>query len=160
MVLAKLVFFLKCLLKSGSAQFQQQEFNIERVGYKDYNFNVWDIGGSEKMIPMWRHFISDTNCMLYVINGSRADRRQHYIEGFVKLVEYYRKSEEPDKEDNKILVLSNIFDMNQIQIDVEEFVDEIKTMTKYRGKIGIVQCSVQKEEQEKIKSLIFDFYLN
>jgi len=109
---------------------------------------------------MWRHFISDTNCMLYVINGSRADRRQHYIEGFVKLVEYYRKSEEPDKEDNKILVLSNIFDMNQIQIDVEEFVDEIKTMTKYRGKIGIVQCSVQKEEQEKIKSLIFDFYIN
>lgn len=31
-------------------------FNVETVTYKKVRFNVWDVGGQDKIRPLWRHY--------------------------------------------------------------------------------------------------------
>lgn len=31
-------------------------FNVETVTYKNVKFNVWDVGGQDKIRPLWRHY--------------------------------------------------------------------------------------------------------
>ena len=33
-------------------------FNVETVIYKNVKFNVWDVGGQDKIRPLWRHYFS------------------------------------------------------------------------------------------------------
>jgi hypothetical protein len=33
-------------------------FNVETVMYKNVKFNVWDVGGQDKIRPLWRHYFS------------------------------------------------------------------------------------------------------
>src|SRR5438477_8800226 len=33
-------------------------FNVETVTYKNVRFNVWDVGGQDKIRPLWRHYFS------------------------------------------------------------------------------------------------------
>jgi len=33
-------------------------FNVETVTYKNTKFNVWDVGGQDKIRPLWRHYFS------------------------------------------------------------------------------------------------------
>jgi ADP-ribosylation factor protein 1 len=30
-------------------------FNVETVDYKNISFTVWDVGGQDKIRPLWRH---------------------------------------------------------------------------------------------------------
>ena len=32
-------------------------FNVETVEYKNINFTVWDVGGQDKIRPLWRHYV-------------------------------------------------------------------------------------------------------
>ena len=31
-------------------------FNVETVEYKNICFTVWDVGGQDKIRPLWRHY--------------------------------------------------------------------------------------------------------
>ena len=31
-------------------------FNVETVKYKNVYLNVWDVGGQDKIRPLWRHY--------------------------------------------------------------------------------------------------------
>lgn len=35
-------------------------FNVEKVQYKNVQFTVWDVGGQEKLRPLWRHYFNNT----------------------------------------------------------------------------------------------------
>ena len=35
-------------------------FNVEKVQYKNVVFTVWDVGGQEKLRPLWRHYFNNT----------------------------------------------------------------------------------------------------
>ena len=40
-------------------------FNVETVTYKNVKFNVWDVGGQDKIRPLWRHYYTGTQvCFL------------------------------------------------------------------------------------------------
>ena len=36
-------------------------FNVEKVQYKNVLFTVWDVGGQEKLRPLWRHYFNNTD---------------------------------------------------------------------------------------------------
>ena len=47
-------------------------FNVETVEYKNISFTVWDVGGQDKIRPLWRHYFQNTQgecvmCPLTVI---------------------------------------------------------------------------------------------
>ena len=35
-------------------------FNVETVSYKKIKMNVWDVGGQDKIRPLWRHYYTGT----------------------------------------------------------------------------------------------------
>lgn len=35
-------------------------FNVETVEYKGISFTVWDVGGQDKIRPLWRHYFQNT----------------------------------------------------------------------------------------------------
>lgn len=42
-------------------------FNVETVEYKNISFTVWDVGGQDKIRPLWRHYFQNTQgdcCLL------------------------------------------------------------------------------------------------
>lgn len=55
-------------------------FNVETVEYKNISFTVWDVGGQDKIRPLWRHYFQNTqvnvtslfcyqpfcNCIVYI----------------------------------------------------------------------------------------------
>jgi len=34
---------------------------VEKVQYKNVVFTVWDVGGQEKLRPLWRHYFNNTD---------------------------------------------------------------------------------------------------
>ena len=36
-------------------------FNVETVEYKNISFTVWDVGGQDKIRPLWRHYFQVTS---------------------------------------------------------------------------------------------------
>ncbi|XP_030543998.1 ADP-ribosylation factor 1-like [Rhodamnia argentea] len=49
-------------------------FNVETVEYMDVNFNVWDIGGQDKIRPLWRHYIQNTQGLIFVVDSTDRER--------------------------------------------------------------------------------------
>ena len=35
-------------------------FNVETVEYKSISFTVWDVGGQDRIRPLWRHYYQNT----------------------------------------------------------------------------------------------------
>lgn len=42
--------------------------------YKNTKFNVWDVGGQDKIRPLWRHYFSGTQGLIFVIDSNDRDR--------------------------------------------------------------------------------------
>jgi ADP-ribosylation factor protein 6 len=49
-------------------------FNVETVTYKNVKFNVWDVGGQDKIRPLWRHYFSGTQGLIFVVDSNDRDR--------------------------------------------------------------------------------------
>ncbi|XP_075496161.1 ADP-ribosylation factor-like [Primulina tabacum] len=47
-------------------------FNVEEVQYRDITFTMLDMGGRDRMRPIWRHFFYNTSGLIYVVDS--ADR--------------------------------------------------------------------------------------
>lgn len=42
------------------SSFFNSGFNVETVEYKNISFTVWDVGGQDKIRPLWRHYFQNT----------------------------------------------------------------------------------------------------
>lgn len=49
-------------------------FNVETVQYKNVKFNVWDVGGQDKIRPLWRHYYAGTQGLIFVVDCADNDR--------------------------------------------------------------------------------------
>ncbi len=49
-------------------------FNVETVEYKNISFTVWDVGGQDKIRPLWRHYYQNTQGIIFVVDSNDQDR--------------------------------------------------------------------------------------
>ena len=49
-------------------------FNVENVLYGGIEFIFWDVGGCDKIRPLWRHYYNNNQCIIYVIDSNDKDR--------------------------------------------------------------------------------------
>lgn len=49
-------------------------FNVERIDYKNISFTIWDIGGQDRIRPLWRHYYQDTHAIIFVVDSADVDR--------------------------------------------------------------------------------------
>merc|ERR1711964_87347 len=61
-------------------------FNVETVEYKNLSFTVWDVGGQDKIRPLWRHYYQGTNGLIYVIDSNDRDRIEDAREDLTKML--------------------------------------------------------------------------
>jgi len=49
-------------------------FNVETVEYKNMNITCWDVGGKDKIRPLWRHYYHNTAALIFVVDSTDRDR--------------------------------------------------------------------------------------
>lgn len=49
-------------------------FNVETVSYKNIAFTVWDVGGQDKIRPLWRHYYQNTQGIIFVVDSNDRER--------------------------------------------------------------------------------------
>lgn len=80
-------------------------FNVEKVQYKNVIFTVWDVGGQEKLRPLWRHYFNNTDALIYVVDCCDRDRVSKAASEFKQIIE------DPLMQHSVILVFANKQDL-------------------------------------------------
>ena len=61
-------------------------FNVETVEYKNISFTVWDVGGQDKIRPLWRHYYQNTQGLIFVVDSNDRDRIEAAREELHKMI--------------------------------------------------------------------------
>ncbi|KZF26494.1 ADP-ribosylation factor [Xylona heveae TC161] len=80
-------------------------FNVETVEYKNIQFTVWDVGGQDKIRPLWRHYFQNTQGIIFVVDSNDRDRISEARE------ELQRMLNEDELRDARLLVFANKQDL-------------------------------------------------
>lgn len=81
-------------------------FNVETVSpCKGLTFTVWDVGGQEKIRPLWRHYFQNTQGLIYVVDSSDLER----INGARR--ELFAVLDSPEMEGVPVVVIGNKQDL-------------------------------------------------
>jgi ADP-ribosylation factor protein 1 len=80
-------------------------FNVETVEYRNISFTVWDVGGQDKIRPLWRHYFQNTQGIIFVVDSNDRDRVTEARE------ELQRMLNEDELRDAILLVFANKQDL-------------------------------------------------
>ncbi|XP_061079368.1 ADP-ribosylation factor 1-like [Conger conger] len=80
-------------------------FNVETVEYKNISFTVWDVGGQDKIRPLWRHYYQNTQGLIFVVDSNDRERMTEAKE------ELCRMLGEDELRDAVVLVFANKQDL-------------------------------------------------
>ena len=92
-------------------------FNVETVEFKGSKFNVWDVGGQDKIRPMWKHYYQNAEGLIFVVDSSDRNRIDKARE------ELHKMLAEEDLKDAVLLVLANKQDI--AVMDVKEVIERL-----------------------------------
>merc|ERR1712170_143725 len=93
-------------------------FNVETVEYKNINFTVWDVGGQDKIRPLWRHYFQNTQGLIFVIDSNDRERIAEANEELKKMLS------EDELRDAALLVFANKQDLPNA-MSVAEITDKL-----------------------------------
>jgi small GTP-binding protein len=88
-------------------------FNVETVEYKNISFTVWDVGGQDKIRPLWRHYYQNTQGIIFVVDSNDRDRiddTNNSTDNSAK-EELHRMLAEDELRDATLLVFANKQDL-------------------------------------------------
>jgi len=80
-------------------------FNVETVEYKNISFTVWDVGGQDKIRPLWRHYYQNTQGLIFVVDSNDRDRAEDAKDELNKMLN------EDEMRDAALLVFANKQDL-------------------------------------------------
>merc|ERR1712072_622702 len=80
-------------------------FNVETVEYKNISFTVWDVGGQDKIRPLWRHYYENVQGVIFVVDSNDKDRMEEAESELSRLLV------EPQLKDAHLLVFANKQDL-------------------------------------------------
>ncbi|KAL1355619.1 ADP-ribosylation factor isoform X2 [Arachis duranensis] len=82
-------------------------FNVEKVQYKNVIFTVWDVGGQEKLRPLWKHYFNNTDGLIYVVDSLDRERIGQAKQEFQAIIN------DPFMLNSVILVFANKQDLSK-----------------------------------------------
>eukprot|EP01132_Coremiostelium_polycephalum_P008551 gene8551-10515_t len=93
-------------------------FNVETVEFKNINFTVWDVGGQDKIRPLWRHYFQNTQGLIFVVDANDRERIQEACDELQKMLN------EDELRDAILLVFCNKQDLPNA-MSVAEVTDKL-----------------------------------
>ncbi|CAI5955807.1 unnamed protein product [Closterium sp. NIES-64] len=106
-------------------------FNVEKVQYKNVQFTVWDVGGQEKLRPMWRNYFNNTDALIYVVDSLDRERVRQAAQEFQSIVN------DPLMRNSALLVFANKQDLKGAMSPLE--VCEIMGLQQLRNRYWHIQ---------------------
>ncbi|CAH2000223.1 unnamed protein product [Acanthoscelides obtectus] len=97
-------------------------FNVETVEYKNISFTVWDVGGQTKIRKLWRHYFSNTDGLIFVVDSNDRDR---IVEAEQEL---HNMLSEEELRDSVLLIFANKQDLPN-SMSTAELTDKLKLNT-------------------------------
>uniref|UniRef100_A0A671RAH1 ADP-ribosylation factor n=1 Tax=Sinocyclocheilus anshuiensis TaxID=1608454 RepID=A0A671RAH1_9TELE len=112
-------------------------FNVETVEYKNICFTVWDVGGQDKIRPLWRHYFQNTQGLIFVVDSNDRERAQEAAEELQKILQ------EDELRDAVLLVFANKQDLPNA-MPISEMTDKL-SLQALRSRTWYVQatCATQ-----------------
>ncbi|KAL1257089.1 hypothetical protein QQF64_012634 [Cirrhinus molitorella] len=112
-------------------------FNVETVEYKNICFTVWDVGGQDKIRPLWRHYFQNTQGLIFVVDSNDRERVAESAEELSKMLQ------EDELRDAVLLVFANKQDLPNAMA-VSELTDKLGLQS-LRSRTWYVQatCATQ-----------------
>ncbi|XP_067685220.1 ADP-ribosylation factor 4-like [Haliotis asinina] len=80
-------------------------FNVETVEYKNISFTVWDVGGQDKIRPLWRHYFQNTQGLIFVVDSNDSERLTEAKDELIKMLQ------EDELRESVVLVFANKQDL-------------------------------------------------
>ncbi|XP_063900635.1 ADP-ribosylation factor 6-like [Zophobas morio] len=81
-------------------------FNVETVKFKNITLNVWDVGGQDRIRPLWRHYYTGTQGLIFVVDSSDRERVDEARE------ELHRIIQDREMRNATVLVFANKQDLS------------------------------------------------
>ena len=106
-------------------------FNVEAVTYKNVTFTVWDVGGQDKIRPLWRHYYEDAQGVIFVVDSNDSSR---FAEARNELQSMLS---EPDLREATLLVYANKQDLPNAK-SVAEVTDALQ-LSSLKGRKWYIQ---------------------
>uniref|UniRef100_A0A8C5GH04 ADP-ribosylation factor 4 n=1 Tax=Gouania willdenowi TaxID=441366 RepID=A0A8C5GH04_GOUWI len=112
-------------------------FNVETVEYKNICFTVWDVGGQDKIRPLWRHYFQNTQGLIFVVD---SNDRERVVEAKDEL---HKMLQEDELRDAVLLVFANKQDLPNAMASSE--LTETLGLNALRNKTWFIQatCATQ-----------------
>lgn len=111
-------------------------FNVETVEYKNISFTVWDVGGQDKIRPLWRHYYQNTQGLIYVVDSSDKERIEESRD------ELHKMLGEDELREAIVLVFANKQDLPQAY-PVNEVTSKLQLNTLRRKWYVQAACATQ-----------------
>ncbi|ESO84528.1 hypothetical protein LOTGIDRAFT_236204 [Lottia gigantea] len=108
-------------------------FNVETVEYKNISFTVWDVGGQDKIRPLWRHYFQNTQGLIFVIDSNDRERVGEARE------ELNRMLSEDELRDAVLLIFANKQDLPNA-MNAAEITDKLG-LHSLRGRTWYIQAT-------------------
>ena len=110
---------------------------METVEYKNISFTVWDVGGQDKIRLLWRHYYTNTQGLIYVVDSNDRERIEENRE------ELHKMLAEEELRDAVLLVFANKQDLPGA-LTCPEITDKLGLHT-IRGRTWFIQstCAVR-----------------
>jgi len=82
-------------------------FNTERIGggLQGGSFRFWDVGGQERLRPLWRSYARGADGIIYVVDSADRERLEE------SRTELYRAARAPEMQGVPVLVVANKQDL-------------------------------------------------
>lgn len=80
-------------------------FNVETVRYHGIDFIFWDVGGCDKIRPLWRHYFANTKAIFFVIDSNDRGRFEEFT------IELHRLLAQDELKDALFLLVANKQDL-------------------------------------------------
>ncbi|NXJ75367.1 ARF4 factor, partial [Trogon melanurus] len=112
-------------------------FNVETVEYKNICFTVWDVGGQDKIRPLWRHYFQNTQGLIFVVDSNDRERIQEAAAELQKMLQ------EDELQDAVLLLFANKQDLPNAMA-ISEMTDKLGLQS-LRSRTWYVQatCATQ-----------------
>ena len=110
-------------------------FNVETVQYKNVIFDCWDIGGQNKIRPLWKHYYHGTDAVIFVVDANDPTRIDEAKE------ELYRVMNDDLLRNAVLLVYANKIDLPR-SMSVSEVTEKLQLVTKLQRREWFVQGSI------------------
>ena len=109
-------------------------FNVETVEYKNISFTVWDVGGQDKIRPLWRHYYQNTQGVIFVVDSNDRDRVGEARD------ELHRMLNEDELRDAMLLVFANKQDLPNAMNVSNELTDKLGLQNMRSRKWYVQSC--------------------